>query len=245
MAKRRRVMTAAVAAVILAATLASCGRHVRVVHQPTAITGALVSGREVIVPANGSASLTARQTTATVTVTLTEIIVTGGAGAPPAAIPGTTATTLRAPLDGRALIDGTSKRPISYLDARTLARVTSLPPGYRFSRYWPPGRTSGSTILWEREYTSPARRYGQLDIEQTPAGTDPGPYWAGTRSWRATVGKHPAIARTLTSGGQPLGRAITWSADGDALAVSSHAGPAGQPPLPFTQLTRVAAGLAA
>lgn len=50
---------------------------------------------------------------------------------------GTAAAVLRHPLAVRSLVDGTTSRPIPYLDGRKLLRVTYLPPGYQFSVYPP------------------------------------------------------------------------------------------------------------
>jgi len=188
----------------------------------------------------GGDALTATETPSAVTLILWQIVTNGVC---PADIGfGTAAVTLRQPLGGRPLVDGTNGRHIPYFDGRKLLQVTNLPPGYRFSAYGLFPGTGTRYNGWEREYISSAPAAAPLDVGQAPERGTVYPPWPSTSP--AAVNGRPATAAVLLSGsGQVYGRAITWRADGYSLVVYSAAVQAGQVPVPAADLARVAAGL--
>ena len=151
----------------------SSGRGARTTGSPEAITGALVApdGRHVVVPYTGGgcvvgARLTATETGSKVTLVLRQVL-SGASVCPADLIVGLTVrVTLPHPLWGRALVDGSTDRPIHYFDGRKLLRVTYLPPGYRFSAYQP--YPAPAVTAWEREFVSPGRATAPVEVEQIP-----------------------------------------------------------------------------
>lgn len=235
------------AAAVLAASgllLASCAAGSTT--QREAISRALVTadGRHVVVPFTGGgcvqgATLTAAETSSTVTLVLRQIL--SGSGVCPADLTvGTAVTvTLPHPLWGRSLVDGWTGRPIPYFDGRNLLRVTYLPPGYRFSAYLP--FPSPVFTAWEREFASPGQAAAPVDVEQVPGNATVPPSWPVTSRVRA--GSRLAAVGVLTGNGQVFGRAITWRAGGYTLVVYTVMVHPGQRLLSAAQLTGIAAGL--
>jgi hypothetical protein len=237
------------AAVLVAASLLQAGfaaGAAATTTSPEAISGALVApdGRHIFVPYTGGgcvqgATLTAAETGSRVTLVLRQVL-SGASVCPADLIEGlVVGVTLRHPLWGRALVDGTTGRPIHYFDGRRLLRVTYLPPGFRFSAYMlfaPPPFTA-----WEREFTSPTQATAPVDIEQLPGNVAVGPSWPVTA--RTRVGGRPAELETLISTGQVFGRAITWRADGYSFVVYTVMVRAGQRLLSAAELTGIADGL--
>jgi hypothetical protein len=213
---------------------------------PEPITGALVApdGRHIVVPYIGGgcvqgATLTATETGSKVTLVLRQVL-SGASVCPADLIVGLdVAVTLRHPLWGRSLVDGSTGRPIPYFDGRKLLRVTYLPPGYRFSAYLP--YPAPAVTAWEREFVSPGRATAPVWVEQVPGNTAVAPSWPVTV--RIKVGGRRAALSVLTSGGQVFGRAVTWRADGYAFVVYTVMVRAGQRLLSTAQLTGIANGL--
>jgi hypothetical protein len=211
-----------------------------------AITGALVApdGRQVVVPYTGGgcvvgAKVTATETRSTVTLVLRQVL-SGASICPADLIVGLTVTvTLPDPLWGRSLVDGSTRRPIPYVDGRKLLRVTYLPPGFRFSAYQP--YPDPAVTAWEREFVSRGQATAPVDVEQVPGNAAVGPSWPVTA--RVEVGGRPAALSVLTSNGQVYGRAITWRAGGYAFVVYTVSYRAGQRLLGSGELTRIADGL--
>ena len=207
--------------------------------QRQAISRALVTadGRHVVVPfpvggCMQRSILTATETASRVTLVLKQILSGGFCAAD--LTEGTTAAVLRHPLSGRALVDGTSGRGIPYFDGRKLPRITYLPPGYRFSQYFP--AAAGG---WERRFVSADRAYGMLHVVQVPGSAAVLPAWPVQS--RTEVDGHPATVQIGSEGGQVYVRAISWAADGYAFDVYSEITQA-SPPLGVAELTRIAAG---
>lgn len=123
-----------------------------------------------------------------------------------------------------------------YVDARKLLRVTYLPNGYRFWRYFP-----GASASWERQYTSADGTHQLLVIAQVPG------HGAGGSAWpvqsRVVVRGQPAAIRAGIDNTLVFGREISWSAGGYTLAVDTTTTIAGQQALPVAELTKIAAGL--
>ena len=213
---------------------------------PEAISGALVApdGRQIVVPYTGGgcvvgARLTATETRSTVTLVLRQVL-SGASICPADLIVGLTVTvTLPHPLWGRSLVDGSTHRPIPYLDGRKLLRVTYLPPGFRFSAYTP--YPAPAATAWEREFVSRGQAIAPVEVEQVAGKTAVAPSWPVTA--RLTVGGRPATLSVLTSNGQAFGRAISWRADGYSFVVYTVMVRAGQRLLSAGQLTRIADGL--
>jgi len=214
--------------------------------QTEVITGALVTpdGRHVVVPylAGGcvvGATLTAAQTGSRVTLTLRQVL--SGASICPAdlIVGGSVTVTLRHPLWGRSLIDGSTGRAITYFDGRKLLRVTYLPRGYRFSAYQP--YPDPAVTDWERGFVSADQATAPLEVEQVPGNAVARPSWPVTA--RIRVGSRRAALSVLTSGGHVFGRAITWRAGGYTFVVYTVTYRSGQRLLSAAELTRIADGL--
>lgn len=214
--------------------------------KPELITGALVApdGRHVVVPylAGGcvvGATLTAAQTRSRVTLTLRQVL-SGASICPADLIVGNSVTvTLRHPLWGRSLVDGSTGRPITYFDGRKLLHVTYLPPGFRFSAYQP--YPDPAVTDWEREFVSAGQATAPLEVEQVPGNAAAEPSWPVTA--RIKVGGRRAALSVLTSGGHVYGRSITWRADGYTIVVYTVSYRTGQRLLSAAELTRIARGL--
>jgi len=243
------VAAALVAAGLAVASLLQAGAAagaVATTTSPEAIAGALVApdGRHVVVPYIGGgcvqgATLTATETGSKVTLVLRQVL-SGASFCPADLIVGLdVAVTLRHPLWGRSLVDGSTGRPIPYLDGRKLLRVTYLPPGYRFSAYMP--YLAPAVTAWEREFASPGQATAPVWVEQVPGNTADGPSWPVTA--QVKVGGRRAALSVLTSGGQVFGRAITWRAGGYAFVVYTVMVRAGQGLLSTAELTAIASGL--
>ncbi len=243
------VAAALVAAALAAASLLQAGAAAGAVASttnPEPITGALVApdGRHIVVPYIGGgcvqgATLTAIQTGSKVTLVLRQVL-SGASICPADLIVGLdVAVTLRHPLWGRSLVDGSTGRGIPYFDGRKLLRVTYLPPGYRFSAYMP--YPAPAVTAWEREFVSPGQATAPVDVEQVPGNSAVAPSWPVTA--RVKVGGRPATLSVLTSGGQVFGRAITWRAHGYAFVVYTVMVRAGQRLLSTAALTAIANGL--
>jgi len=211
---------------------------------PEAIFGALVApdGRQVFVPytAGGcvqGATLTASETGSRVTLVLRQVL-SGASICPADLIVGdVVGVTLRHPLWGRSLIDGSTGRRIPYFDGRKLLHVTYLPPGYRFSAYQP----YPAVTAWEREFVSRGQASAPVEVEQVPGNTAVAPSWPVTA--RVKAGGRLAALSVLTSGGQVFGRAITWRAGGYTFVVYTVMVRAGQRLLSTAELTGIANGL--
>jgi hypothetical protein len=208
--------------------------------QPVAISGALVAadGRHVVVPytAGGcvqGATLTAAETGSAVTLVLRQIL-SGSSACPGDLVVGTAAAvTLRHPLWGRSLLDGSTGRPIPYFDGRTLLRITYLPPGYRFSAYLP--FPSPAFTAWEREFISSGQATAPVDVEQVPGNATVPPSWPVTS--RVRVGSRLAAMGVLTGNGQVLGqRSPGRPAATPSSCTPSWSGP-GSPCRPEWQVT--------
>jgi hypothetical protein len=243
------VAAALVAAGLAAASLLQAGAAAGAVDtttRPEAITGALVApdGRHIVVPYTGGgcvqgATLTATETASKVTLVLRQVL-SGATICPADLIVGLdVSVTLRHPLWGRSLVDGSTGRRIPYFDGRKLLRVTYLPPGYRFSAYMP--HPAPVVTAWEREFVSAGQATAPVDVEQIPGNTAVGPSWPVTA--QVKVGGRRAALSVLTSDGQVFGRAITWRADGYAFVVYTVKVRAGQRLLSAAELTRIASGL--
>jgi hypothetical protein len=214
--------------------------------QREAISQALVTagGRHIVVPFTGGGCvqggrLTAAETSSTVTLVLRQIL-SGSSVCPADLTVGTAVTvTLAHPLGGRSLVDGSTGRPIPYLDGRNLLRVTYLPPGYRFSAYLP--FPSPVFTAWEREFVSPGQAAAPVDVEQVPGNATVPPSWPVIS--RVRVGSRLAAVGVLTGNGQVFGRAITWRAGGYTFVIYTVMVRAGQHLVSAAQLTSIAAGL--
>jgi hypothetical protein len=238
------------AAAVLAASgllLAGCGASTGgATTQREVISRALVTGdgRHVVVPYTGGgcvqgATLTAAETSSTVALMLRDIL-SGSSVCPADLSVGTVAVTLRRPLWGRSLTDGSTGRLIPYLDGRKLLRVTYLPPGYQFSAYLPFPSAPVFTA-WEREYISAGQATAPVDIEQVPGNAAVPPSWPVTS--RVPVGRQLATVGTLTGNGQVFGREITWRAGGYTFVVYTVLVSAGQHLPSAAALTAIAVGL--
>jgi hypothetical protein len=234
---------AAVTAVVVVAgpLLAGCGAGLNTSTQREAISRALVAadGRQIVVPVTAGgcvqrSALTATATAPRVTLVLTQFL--AGSVCPADLLVGTASVVLRSPLGGRSLVDGTTGRRIPYFDGRKLLRVTYLPPGYRFSGYFPAVSAS-----WDREFTSAGGRDALLEVDQVPGNAAAWPSWP-TES-QARVHGRPATVRVGGQGGQVFGRLISWTANGYTFVVSTMMMEAGQHPLPVAELMKIAAGL--
>ena len=236
---------ALIAAALAAASLVQAGAAATTTN-PEAITGALVApdGRHVVVPYTGGgcvvgAKVTETETRSTVTLVLRQVL-SGASICPADLIVGLTVTvTLPHPLWGRALVDGSTGRPIHYFDGRKLLRVTYLPSGFRFSAYGTYPITS--VTEWQREFASAGQATAPVDVVQVPGNAAVGPSWPVTA--RVKVNGRPAALSVLTSGGQVYGRAITWRAGGYSFSVYSVSYRNGQRVLSAAELTRIARGL--
>jgi hypothetical protein len=147
---------------------------------------------------------------------------------------GTATVTLRHPLWGRSLADGTTHRAIPYFDGRKLLRVSHLPPGYRFSDFFP---FSG----WAQEFSSPGQRDTVLDVEQVPGNRPALLSWPAVS--RGTVRGHPATVEVNSANGQVFGRSVSWQADGYTFVVFTVVRQDGQHLLSIGELMTVASGL--
>jgi hypothetical protein len=240
-----------VAAALAVASLLQAGTAAGAVTSttnPEVITGALVApgGRHIVVPYTGGgcvvgATVTATETDSKVTLVLRQVL-SGASICPADLIVGLTVTvTLPHPLWGRSLVDGSTHRPIPYLDGRKLLRVTYLPPGFRFSAYTP--YPAPAVTAWEREFVSSGHGMAPVDVEQVPGNGVVAPSWPVTG--RIKVDGRSAALSVLTSNGQVYGRAVTWRADGYTFVVYTVTYRAGQRLLSTAQLTRIADGLRA
>lgn len=241
---------AAAAAVVTAVSLlvAGCGSGTTTyAKQPEPITQALVTAgdRYVVVPSTaggcvqGGSVLTATETVSTVTLFLWQVLSNGVCPADIAF--GTAAVTLRHPLAGRSLVDGTTGRRIPYFDGRKLVRVTYLPPGYRFSAYGSSPGFAATFNAWEVEYTSSGQVTAPVDIVQVPGKSTSYPAWPTTS--RTTVNGRPATMEVLSTNGQVYGRAISWRTGAYTLVVYTAVVQTGQGLVSAAELNRVAAGL--
>jgi hypothetical protein len=228
-----------VMAVAVAGLLAGCS--VTASEQGEAIPRALVAadGRYVVVPVTAGGCvrrsvLSAAETASQVTLVLTQYL--EGNVCPADLSFGTAAVTLRHPLWGRSLVDGTTRRAIPYFDGRKLLRVSYLPPGYRFSDYF-----TGVFTGWEQEFSSPGRRDTVLDVEQVPGSRPASPSWPAVS--RGTVRGHPATVGVNSANGQVFGRSVSWQANGYTFVVFTMVMQDGQRLLPTGELMRVASGL--
>jgi hypothetical protein len=234
------VLAAAVTAVA-GSLLGGRGADLHISMQRQDISQALVSTdeRHIVVPAGVGgcvqrSMLTATETASRVTLAFTQFFWGDGCGV--AAKLGTASVVLRDPLSGRSLLDRATGRPVSYVDARKLLRVTYLPNGYRFWRYFP-----GTSASWERQYTSADGKHQLLAIAQVPGHGAAGPAWPAQS--RVVVRGQPATIRAGIDNAPPFGREISWSAGGYTLAVSTIMTTAGQQPLSVAELTKIATGL--
>jgi hypothetical protein len=234
-------LAAAASAVALAGLLAGCGAGVATSQQREAIPRALVAadGRYVVVPVTAGGCvrrsvLSAAETASRVTLVLTQYL--EGSVCPADLLVGTAAVTLRHPLWGRSLADGTTRRAIPYFDGRKLLRVSYLPPGYRFSDYF-----MGAFTGWGQEFSSPGGRDTVLDVEQVPGSRPALLTWPAVS--RGTVQGHPATVGVNSANGQVFGRSVSWRADGYTFAVFTFVRQDGQRLLPIGELMRAASGL--
>jgi hypothetical protein len=232
----------AVAAVAVAVLmLVGCGAGLTTSTQQQAISRALVAsgGRQIVVPVHAGgcvrrSALRATETASRVTLVLTQFL--QGSICPADLLLGTASVMLRHPLSGRSLIDGTSGRRVPAFDGGKFLRVTYLPPGYRFSGYFP-----AAYPAWDRQFTSRAGSEALLQVSQVPANVAAPPAWpvAG----RAVIGAHAATVRVGQDNGQVFGRAISWSASGYTFVVLTIVTRAGQRALTVAELTKIGDGL--
>jgi len=246
---RLGLAVAALAAALAASSLLLAGsatRSASATTKPQAISLALAApdGRLIVVPYAGGgcvqgATLEAAETGSTVTLWLREVL-SGSSVCPADLIVGlTVSVTLRHPLWGRSLIDGSTGRPITYFDGRKLLRVTYLPPGYRFSAYLP--FPSLAFTAWEREFISPGQAAAPVDVGQGPGNATVWPSWPVAA--RLRVGSRLGSLGVLTGGGQVVGRAISWRADGYTFVVYTVMVRTGQRLASATELADIARGL--
>jgi hypothetical protein len=134
--------TAASGLLLVSCTVGTTTQPTAATTQREAISQAPMAadGRHIIVrfTAGGcvrSATLTAAETVSAVTLVPAPDPV--GYGLPGRPGHRDRGVTLRNPLSGRSLVDGTTGRGVPYFDRGALLRVTYLPPGYRFSAYLP------------------------------------------------------------------------------------------------------------
>jgi hypothetical protein len=215
--------------------------------QPEPITQALVTagGRYIVVPftaggcVQGGSVLTATETASTVTLVLSQVLSNGVC---PADVSfGTAAVTLRQPVYGRSLVDGTTGRAIPYFDGRKLVHVNYIPPGYRFSGYGSFPGFAARFNAWETEYTSSGQVTAPVDVAQVPGSSTTFPSWPTTSPTK--VNGNAATMEVLSSNGQVYGLAISWRAGGYTLVVYSAVVETGQLLVSAAELMKVAAGL--
>jgi hypothetical protein len=160
----------------------------------------------------------------------------------------------RHPLGHRALIDGTTGKPIAYIDTRDFPRAAYLPPGYSLS----PRYQSGGHGSWTCSYGNGSpQASASLSLTVAPHNA-PGPFfvYSGSpmvvRKQTVTVHGKPASLQALWTY-DPYARRllyllsldIYWHADGFTFdAHSDKPWDHGQP-FPAAVLTRFANGLAA
>ena len=223
-----------------AALLTGCS-GARVTISQQALSRALVAagGREIVVPVTAGgcvqrSRLTASGTASQVTLVLDQY--SQGAVCAADASYGTATVTMRHPLGRRSLVDGTTGRRVPYFDGTKLPPVTHLPPGYRFSRYFPAGRAG-----WERDYISSARGNGPIIVAQAPGKSPAGPAWPAEPAVRA--GGRLLSVRQGASGAQVFGREVCWRAGGYSFAVYTLVAREGQQPVPLDELSSIAAAL--
>lgn len=168
---------------------------------------------------------------------------------------------LRRRLWGRALVDGSTGRPVRYFDGRRLVRIGHLPDGYRFHQDtpWPdlflfrqPKGWRGPNA-WVREYVprepcSQSAMTPQVTLRVTQVRPATVAHTLGTGPARRTVSVngHRAVIRASTAGGLTR-HAITWTADGYGFGVVWLGHPAADcphpTPVPEAELLRVARSL--
>ena len=231
----------AVAVVLAMATLlAGCSESGVTINQQ-AISSALVvpGGREIVVPVTEGGCVYRSQLTETGTASqVTVVLKQYSRGTVCAAVLafGTATATLRRPLGHRTLVDGTRDRKISYFDGSVLPRVTYLPPGYRFWRYFPASRTG-----WQRDYRSTQRGHAPITVAQASGTGAVGPPWSPGPPVRA--GGRLLKVHQDTLGTRAFGEGVFWRAGGYSFAVYSQVAYKGQRPATVAELARSAAGL--
>jgi hypothetical protein len=235
---RTAALAAAVAAT--AALLTGCsGAGVTVSQQAVSRALVVAGGREIVAPVTAGGCVQRSRLTVTGTASQVTLILdqySQGTVCPADVSYGTATVTMRHPLGRRLLVDGTSGGRVPYFDGIKLPPVTYLPPGYRFSPYFPAGRAG-----WERDYVSSARGNGPIIVAQAPGKSPAGPAWSAEPAVRAD-GRLLSV-RQGASGAQVFGREVWWRAGGYSFAVYTLVAREGQQPVPLDELSRVAAGL--
>jgi hypothetical protein len=239
----RTAALAAVAAVAATAALVTGCSGAGVIVSQQALSRALVvaGGREIVVPVTAGGCVQRSRLTATGTASQVTLVLdqySQGAVCAADVSYGTATVTMRHPLGRRSLVDGTTGRRVPYFDGTKLPPVTYLPPGYRFSRYFPAGRARAG---WERDYISSARGNGPIIVAQAPGKSPVGPAWSPEPAVRA--GGRLLSVRQGASGAKVFGREVCWRAGGYSFAVYTLVAREGQQPVPLDELSRIAAGL--
>jgi hypothetical protein len=215
---------------------------------PEQVPSALVTadGRTIYTTATGggctpAASLTATATATAVVLHLDGYTITGNhVGCLDYATRWTRSTTLATALDGRRLIDGSTGRPVPYLDGRDLADVTWLPAGASVP-------ANSLTDGWTRGYTFP-RSLDAGPIAVSQSSTDllhsdefrPDP---GQAIHNVRINGHRAVLVTQTENGTLLQDRLGWDADGYTFIVRSQPENSHQHPFSTDVIERVARGV--
>lgn len=164
-----------------------------------------------------------------------------------ARVGGSAQLRLKAPLNGRALVDGLTGRPIALLDDRTLQHVGYLPPGYR-TDLRQPVQLSMATRPWSTQKDwSPAVKHffavGPLTPGEWNGGLvvtqARGSIFAGNGAPVGTVDVHGHSAEVW--GDQSI-RQVIWQENGWTIDVESI-GPTNGTALPTAELQKIAQGM--
>jgi hypothetical protein len=268
----------AVWCVLLAAiVLASCARKpppivIGGVTVPTGgttpVTRALLSsdGRHLIVPVSSShlgcwdLALAADEQGHRVTLGASATPGTGiGAGcASDAATMENLTATLRTPLWGRHLADGSTGKAVTYFDGRQLYSIGYLPSGYRLQQNTPwldtwavaqPTSWRGYNA-WVREYVprgSCPTGTVNVQVSQVKPASVTARMGTGPVRLRTRVNGHPAQVQEGSINTGRSRESVTWTAGGYGFAVAWY-GVRSAPcpklkPLPYSELLRVARSL--
>lgn len=263
-------------ALLATIVLASCGAGSRppiVIGQATVPTGgttpltrALVSsdGRSVIVPVSSSnlgcwaLSLTSDEQGRRVTLDASSTPGTGAgmACASDAATTANLVTTLRTPLWGRSLADGSTGKTVTYFDGRQLYRTGYLPAGYRLYQDTPwldivdQPKTAQGYNAWVREYVprgSCPPDTVNVQVSQFKPASETSRLGTGPVRLRTEVNGHPAQVRKGMIYSTLARESVTWAAGGYGFAVAwsgNASATCPKPtPLPYSELLRVARSL--
>jgi hypothetical protein len=240
----RHGATIVAASLVGAALLSACSADtVTVADQRIAQVLVAANGRRVEAPATGggctrSVRLTAVETARVVTLRLTtRDVAPAGDGCSSVGIAMTAATTLRAPLAGRSVVDAYDHRAVPVFDGRRLAAARWLPAGVT-----PAPDDAQQVGSWIRVYDgAPGSRDAQLQIAQSRGNTLAEDQRTELKQERSTtVQGHPARLLIQSHHRVLETDALFWRANGYTYEVLSAITRRGQSAQPVTVLQHVA-----